>query len=278
VPLPECLCQEEKAVNKYKKKAFTLVELLVVISIIALLLAILMPALQKARQQARTVVCAANFHQVGLVYQVYSNEYHAWIPRFVDTTNGNGQANDPGFTQSVLATIPFLIDPDVFDLLVKNYHTRAKFWVCPSLVSNGGKLGFMRTSNFNSDQLPRHGDPPYPYFIGIARLNGLTNMSLTTPATVTESSLTPLDSGNKVLAADLNIRWDYSWANIDSVVSHLGKSMNGVQLPLGGNKLQADGSTKWVAPNVMAANNALLTDTARPKYDHWKGQGRDYFW
>ncbi len=55
-------------------KAFTLVELLVVISIIALLLAILMPALGKARDQARRVICKANQHQLGIAFASYAND------------------------------------------------------------------------------------------------------------------------------------------------------------------------------------------------------------
>lgn len=41
-------------------KAFTLIEILVVIAIIALLLAVLMPALTKTRNLARMVTCMTN--------------------------------------------------------------------------------------------------------------------------------------------------------------------------------------------------------------------------
>jgi len=53
-------------------KAFTLVELLVVIAVIALLMAILMPALQRAKRQAKAVVCQSNLRQWGLWYSMYT--------------------------------------------------------------------------------------------------------------------------------------------------------------------------------------------------------------
>jgi len=54
------------------RKAFTLVELLVVISIIAMLLAVLMPSLQKAREQAKMLICKNNSRQVGLAFVLYA--------------------------------------------------------------------------------------------------------------------------------------------------------------------------------------------------------------
>jgi prepilin-type N-terminal cleavage/methylation domain-containing protein len=58
---------------KNGKKAFTLVELLVVISIIAMLLAILIPSLQKCRSLAQRTVCASYLKQCGIGITAYAN-------------------------------------------------------------------------------------------------------------------------------------------------------------------------------------------------------------
>jgi prepilin-type N-terminal cleavage/methylation domain-containing protein len=67
-----------------RNKAFTLVELLVVISIIAMLLAVLMPALSKARAAARWVVCGSNLKQWGYTLQGYSTENSGKLMATVD--------------------------------------------------------------------------------------------------------------------------------------------------------------------------------------------------
>jgi prepilin-type N-terminal cleavage/methylation domain-containing protein/prepilin-type processing-associated H-X9-DG protein len=76
-----------------KAKAFTLVELLVVISIIALLLAILMPSLNKAREQGKKIVCGHGLKMLGTASLLYAAEWNGCTVPYV-ITNSRTEADD----------------------------------------------------------------------------------------------------------------------------------------------------------------------------------------
>lgn len=63
------------------RRAFTLIELLLVVAIVALLVSVLLPTLQRARAQARLASCGSNLHQLGLATQQYAMQERGAIPR-----------------------------------------------------------------------------------------------------------------------------------------------------------------------------------------------------
>ena len=63
-----------------RPRAFTLVELFVVIGIIALLIAMLLPTLQKAREAANITACLSNLRQIGIAIDLYATQQKQVMP------------------------------------------------------------------------------------------------------------------------------------------------------------------------------------------------------
>jgi prepilin-type processing-associated H-X9-DG protein len=61
--------------GKMRKRAYSLIELLVVIGTIALLMSMLVPTLGQAHAQAKAVVCAGHLAQLGHAFHMYAAEY-----------------------------------------------------------------------------------------------------------------------------------------------------------------------------------------------------------
>jgi prepilin-type N-terminal cleavage/methylation domain-containing protein/prepilin-type processing-associated H-X9-DG protein len=71
-----------------RRTAFTLVELLIVISVIAMLFGVLVPVLRAAREQARAVTCGSNLKQLCTALMVYEQENETFPYGFDDSAFG----------------------------------------------------------------------------------------------------------------------------------------------------------------------------------------------
>jgi prepilin-type N-terminal cleavage/methylation domain-containing protein len=74
-----------------RRRAFTLVEILVVIAIIGILVALLLPAVQAAREASRAASCKNNLKQIGLALHMYHDNHRRLPPGWT----GNPGPDDP---------------------------------------------------------------------------------------------------------------------------------------------------------------------------------------
>lgn len=70
-----------------QQRAFTLIELFVVISMIALLIAILLQVLQNARSAAISATCLSNMRQITVELSVHANTSDDQVPLGYDWSN-----------------------------------------------------------------------------------------------------------------------------------------------------------------------------------------------
>src|SRR3954467_9568954 len=119
-------------------RAFTLVELLVVIGIIALLLAILLPALARVRESSRRTACLANICELGRAVLLYCHDNKDHLP-----DAGSGNAPDALMSPRAVGLPPWTpfgpnvyVLPSIGQALQKYLKADTRFWICPSAPTN----------------------------------------------------------------------------------------------------------------------------------------------
>jgi prepilin-type N-terminal cleavage/methylation domain-containing protein len=174
------------------RRAFTLVELLVVIGIIAILISILLPSLNKARQQALAVNCQSNLRQLTQAMIIFTVEHRTHLPGMERDPNKPDEQQDwlAGSTDPYLPP-PLNQQPQAGTLF--RYVKSKGVYRCPSLpegtwnAGNGsnGLFDFTMPAVFQGARITRLrrsitiGDTP--------TIPGTYNESLSTPILLEES-------------------------------------------------------------------------------------------
>ena len=129
-----------------RRRAFTLVELLVVIGIIAVLIALLLTGISRSRQHAQRVACLSNLRQLGNALIGYAGGNKGAFPAPAGIRGGHYPEDwvhwQPGRDLSASSILPYLGD----DLRVL---------LCPAGVEE--RLPYSDPSGFGGPY------PPYPY-------------------------------------------------------------------------------------------------------------------
>lgn len=112
------------------RRAFTLVELMVVIAIITLLVSILLPSLHRAREQSKVVVCRSNMRNIWTGILSYAFDSRDRVP-FMEDINLNDPDADP-FDPQYKTTV---------GVMMKDFIPQ-RSWKCPGAIA-----GFPRSAN-----------------------------------------------------------------------------------------------------------------------------------
>jgi prepilin-type N-terminal cleavage/methylation domain-containing protein/prepilin-type processing-associated H-X9-DG protein len=128
-------------------KAFSLIELLVVLAVVGILVALLLPAVQAAREAARRAQCKNNLKQLGLALHNYHDTVRAFPPGYVGTDSTVAVNTAPGWGWAAML-LPHLDQASVFnacnfDLPIENAanttaaRRRIETFMCPTDTKAG---------------------------------------------------------------------------------------------------------------------------------------------
>ena len=108
--------------ERQARRAFTLIELVVVLALIFILAALLFPVFAAARERARSTRCLSNLKQISLAVLLYAQDFDEMLPRDV-TQVGNQTATDPCSSWNPTGRL---------DAKLRPYVRNTEVFACPS--------------------------------------------------------------------------------------------------------------------------------------------------
>ena len=152
--------------NMQKRKAFTIVELITVVSIIALLMAIVMPALSAAKRQARKVACKSIITALETGVEQFRTDHGFYPPSSVEVQPlGTSSYNDMNSSGPVTNTGSHRLAEAMFGFDQLGYQENRYYAIATAGVNAGkpvdasGNLvkrssNYIATDNLNISTLP----------------------------------------------------------------------------------------------------------------------------
>ncbi len=104
-------------------RAFTLIELLLVIALLALLLALLIPSAAKCKEMSRRVVCASNQRQIVVGIVLYAGDHGGYLANYTMQFGPNAHN----------------VDKRYVEMMETQYNVTQKFFFCPSTTKDNIK-------------------------------------------------------------------------------------------------------------------------------------------
>lgn len=112
-----------------KTRAFTLIEMMVVIAIVAILVALLVPALGKSMSRARSSQCMSNLRQIGVAIRLYATDHSGRYPVGFAHEDSGKAAGD--YTDWTYELNEYLGGPKMTNDAWPNMLHRSSVIICP---------------------------------------------------------------------------------------------------------------------------------------------------